>query len=119
MRKKTPDKLYYSITEVSELTSVKPHVLRYWETEFKALKPKKNRAGNRTYRSSDIKLILLIKKLLYEDGFTIAGAKKKLLETKSAADKIKVPAPKGKRARLIQGIKKDLMEMQKILDSVK
>ena len=53
MRKKTPDKLYYSITEVSELTEVKPHVLRYWETEFKALKPKKNRAGNRTYRSSD------------------------------------------------------------------
>jgi DNA-binding transcriptional MerR regulator len=119
MRKKTPDKLYYSITEVSELTSVKPHVLRYWETEFKALKPKKNRAGNRTYRSSDIKLVLLIRKLLYEDGFTIAGAKKKLLETKSAVDKMKVPAPKGKRARLIQGIKKDLLEMQKILDSVK
>lgn len=119
MRKKTPDKLYYSITEVSELTSVKPHVLRYWETEFKALKPKKNRAGNRTYRSSDIKLILLIKKLLYEDGFTIAGAKKKLVGSKSAADKVKVPATKGKRARLIQGIKKDLLEMQKILDSVK
>ena len=119
MRKKTPDKLYYSITEVSELTSVKPHVLRYWETEFKALKPKKNRAGNRTYRSSDIKLIMLIKKLLYQDGFTIAGAKKKLLETKSGADKMKVPAPKGKRARLIQGLKKDLLEMQKILDSVK
>jgi len=119
MRKKTPDKLYYSITEVSELTSVKPHVLRYWETEFKALKPKKNRAGNRTYRSSDIKLVLLIKKLLYNDGFTIAGAKKKLLETKSAADEIKVPAPKGKRARVIQSIKKDLQEMQRILDSVK
>jgi len=119
MRKKTPDKLYYSITEVSELTNVKPHVLRYWETEFKALKPKKNRAGNRTYRSSDIKLVLLIKRLLYEEGFTIAGAKKRLLETKSAADKMKVPAPKGKRARLIQGIKKDLLEMQKILDSVK
>ncbi len=119
MRKKTPDKLYYSITEVSELTSVKPHVLRYWETEFKALKPKKNRAGNRTYRSSDIKLVMLIKRLLYDEGFTIAGAKKRLLETKSAADKMKVPAPKGKRARLIQGLKKDLMEMQKILDSVK
>ena len=119
MRKKTPDKLYYSITEVSELTSVKPHVLRYWETEFKALKPKKNRAGNRTYRSGDIKLVLLIKKLLYEDGFTIAGAKKKLLEKKSAADRIKVPAPKGKRARLILGIKRDLLEMQKIIDSVK
>ncbi len=119
MRKKTPDKLYYSITEVSELTGVKPHVLRYWETEFKALKPKKNRAGNRTYRSSDIKLVLLIKKLLYEEGFTIAGAKKKLVGSKSAADKVKVPAPRGKRARIIQGLKKDLLEMQKILDSIK
>jgi DNA-binding transcriptional MerR regulator len=119
MRKKTPDKLYYSITEVSELTGVKPHVLRYWETEFKALKPKKNRAGNRTYRSSDIKLIMLIKKLLYDDGFTIAGAKKKLTETKSGADRMKVPASKSKRARLIQGLRKDLLEMQKILDSVK
>jgi DNA-binding transcriptional MerR regulator len=119
MRKKAPDKLYYSITEVSELTDVKPHVLRYWETEFKTLKPKKNRAGNRTYRSSDIKLVLLIKKLLYEDGFTIAGAKKKLVETKSGADRIKVPVPKGKRARLIQGLKKDLLEMQRILDTVK
>ena len=83
MRKRTSTKLYYSITEVAELTNVKPHVLRYWETEFKALRPKKNRAGNRTYRSGDIELIQAIKKLLYDEGYTIAGAKKKLLQTKT------------------------------------
>jgi DNA-binding transcriptional MerR regulator len=112
MRKRAETKLYYSITEVAELTNVKPHVLRYWETEFKALRPKKNRAGNRTYRSSDIELIQNIKKLLYDEGYTIAGAKKKLLQTKSN------PSGKGtkKRADLIAALKKDLLEIKKILD---
>ena len=82
MRKKTSTKLYYSITEVAELANVKPHVLRYWETEFKALHPKKNRAGNRTYRAGDIKLIRDIKKLLYDEHFTIKGAKQRLKELK-------------------------------------
>jgi DNA-binding transcriptional MerR regulator len=114
MRKKAPTKLYYSITEVSELTSVKPHVLRYWETEFKALRPKKNRAGNRTYRATDINVIQLIKRLLYEEGFTIAGAKKKLLESKSNPA---ARSKKGKKADTVESIKRDLLEMQKILDT--
>jgi len=71
-------KLYYSIGEVSELVDVKPHVLRYWETQFPVLKPKRSRAGNRTYRIRDIKYLLTIKHLLYEKKFTIAGAKKQL-----------------------------------------
>ena len=71
-------KLYYSIGEVSEITSLKPYVLRYWETEFKQLSPPKNRAGNRTYRQKDIDTILLIKDLLYSRKFTIKGAKGQL-----------------------------------------
>jgi DNA-binding transcriptional MerR regulator len=115
MRKKTPTKLYYSITEVSELTNVKPHVLRYWETEFKALKPKKNRAGNRTYRAGDIKVIQMIKQLLYEEGYTIAGAKKKMLQEK--ANPRSRSSKKDKRATALEAIKKDLLEMKKVLES--
>ena len=71
-------KLYYSIGEVSKITELKAYVLRYWETEFKQLKPPKNRAGNRTYRQSDIDLILFIKDLLYNKKFTIEGARSQL-----------------------------------------
>jgi DNA-binding transcriptional MerR regulator len=98
---------------VAELTNVKPHVLRYWETEFKALRPKKNRAGNRTYRSSDIDLIRTIKKLLYEEGFTIAGAKKRLLQTRSNPSS----RAKKKRVDVVQALKKELLEMKRILES--
>ena len=73
-------KLYYSISEVSEITSLKPYVLRYWETEFKQLAPPKNRAGNRTYRQKDIELIQRLKQLLHIEKFTIEGARKKLTE---------------------------------------
>jgi len=78
MKRLTIKKLYYSISEVSEMTSLKPYVLRYWETEFPQLRPSKNRAGNRIYRANDIKIIERIKKLLYEEKYTIQGAKKKL-----------------------------------------
>jgi DNA-binding transcriptional MerR regulator len=76
--KAIPDKLYFKIGEVCEITGVQPHVLRYWETEFPQLAPEKNRAGQRVYKRRDIELILRIKKLLYEDKFTIAGARKRL-----------------------------------------
>jgi len=78
--RKEPGKIYYSISEVAELTDVKPHVLRYWESKFKMLKPKKNRAGNRMYRPKEIGLILRIKELLYEKKYTIAGARRTLLD---------------------------------------
>jgi DNA-binding transcriptional MerR regulator len=74
------DKLYRSISEVSELVGVKAHVLRYWETQFSMLRPRKNRAGNRTYRPDEVKLLLRIKELLYDRRFTIAGAQRKLLD---------------------------------------
>jgi DNA-binding transcriptional MerR regulator len=78
-----PKKMYYSISEVCGHTGLEPHVLRYWESEFPQLRPKKNRAGNRAYRTKDIEIIEFIKHLLYEDKFTIPGAKKKLSESKS------------------------------------
>ena len=71
-------KLYYSISEVSEITSLKQYVLRYWETEFSQLNPGKNRAGNRIYRSHDVDIIMEIKSLLYDRKFTIKGAQQHL-----------------------------------------
>lgn len=69
---------YFSIGEVCEMAGLKPHVLRYWETQFRELSPSKNRAGNRVYRAREIKLIELVKHLLYEEKYTIDGARKKL-----------------------------------------
>lgn len=79
-------KLYYSISEVSKIADLKPYVLRYWETEFPELRPAKNRAGNRIYRGEDIKLVLLIKKLLYTEKYTIEGARQKLRTFKARGD---------------------------------
>ena len=73
-----PDKLFFRINEVSELTRTKAHVLRYWETEFPTLKPEKSAAGRRIYSRQDLETVLKIKTLLYEEGFTIAGARKQL-----------------------------------------
>ena len=77
-------KAYYSIGEVCELTGLKPHVLRYWETQFSALHPTKNRAGNRVYRPKEVELIHLLKQLLYEDKYTIEGANRKILDDRKA-----------------------------------
>src|SRR5712664_4099323 len=73
-----PQKLFFKIGEVCELAGVQAHVLRYWETEFPMLTPQKNRAGQRTYRRRDVEMALRIKELLYDEQYTIAGAKKKL-----------------------------------------
>ncbi|MFH1760933.1 MAG: MerR family transcriptional regulator [bacterium] len=75
-------KIYYSISEVCQKTGLEQHVLRYWETEFSQLKPKKNRAGNRAYKIKEIKIIEYIKYLLYEEQYTIQGAKKKMASLK-------------------------------------
>ncbi|HXK11292.1 MAG TPA: MerR family transcriptional regulator [Vicinamibacteria bacterium] len=76
--KQIPNKLFFKIGEVCELTDTQPYVLRYWESEFPALAPAKNSSGQRIYRRKDIETVLRIKQLLYEEGFTIAGAKKRL-----------------------------------------
>ncbi|MGQ9559757.1 MAG: MerR family transcriptional regulator [Candidatus Oleimicrobiaceae bacterium] len=77
-------KLYYSVAEVSRITDLKPHVLRYWENEFPELRPAKNRAGQRIYRLNDIRLIFRIKRLLYVEKYTIAGAKERLARERLA-----------------------------------
>jgi len=79
-----PDKLYFKIGEVSELLGVEPYVLRYWETEFSALSPKKSGTGHRLYRRKDVELLLRIKHLLYEKRFTIEGARQSLQATARA-----------------------------------
>ena len=78
MEKQIPNKLFFNIGEVCEITDTQPYVLRYWESEFAALAPAKNSSGQRIYRRKDIETVLRIKQLLYEEGFTIAGAKKRL-----------------------------------------
>lgn len=92
-------KLYYSISEVCKLTGLKSYVLRYWETEFRELKPPKNRAGNRTYRKKDIDTINKIKELLYDKKFTIEGARNQLAITpqaKESSDESPSPAETSK-----------------------
>jgi len=78
MERQIPNKLFFKIGEVCEITDTQPYVLRYWESEFAALAPAKNSSGQRIYRRRDIETVLRIKQLLYEEGFTIAGAKKRL-----------------------------------------
>lgn len=78
------DKLYFKIGEVAEIVGVAPHVLRYWETEFSAIKPQKSRTQQRVYRRRDVATLLRIKRLLYEERFTIAGARKQLREAGTA-----------------------------------
>ena len=76
--KRPPERRYYSIAEVATETDLKPYVLRFWEKEFPNLRPKKNRAGNRTYQRKDIDMVLRIKHLLYDEGFTIQGARQRI-----------------------------------------
>ena len=91
MDKKIPNKLFFKIGEVCEITDTQPYVLRYWESEFPALAPAKNSSGQRIYRRRDIETVLRIKQLLYEEGFTIAGAKKKL--EAEMAGRVVTPVP--------------------------
>jgi DNA-binding transcriptional MerR regulator len=90
-----PKKLYYKIGEVCEIVGVPAHVLRYWETEFPMLAPPKSRGGQRTYRPADIELLLRIRKLLYDEGFTIAGARKRLGGRKRSAAQEPVEGGRG------------------------
>ena len=97
-----PEKIYFKIGEVCELVGVQAHVLRYWETEFPMLSPQKNRSGQRSYRRRDVEISLRIKQLLYDEMFTIAGAKKKLQAEMRETTKLKIvqPAPQSEDAYL-------------------
>ncbi len=114
------DRLYYRIGEVSRITGIKPHVLRYWESEFKMIKPHKGSSLQRLYRKKDLELILKIKKLLYEEGFTIAGAKKKIRDMekeevkKEKFQETQKPA-NGKDHELLISIREELNGIRKML----
>ena len=109
LRRELPAKLYYRIGEVAGIVGVEPHVLRYWETEFPALRPRKNRAGNRSYRDKDVRLVLSIRKLLYDEGFTIKGARRKLGERRASdLDQIEIPFTQGERLAQIAKIRREL-----------
>jgi len=89
-----PDKLYFRIGEVSTLCRLPAYVLRFWETEFPQLKPVKSSTGQRMYRRKDVEAVLRIKKLLYEEGFTIAGARQQLrLEATTVKNQVPLPFP--------------------------
>jgi DNA-binding transcriptional MerR regulator len=119
--KTTAGKMYYTIGEVSDLTGVKPHVLRYWETEFPSLRPKKNRAGNRSYRPRDIKAVLAIRDLLYKEKFTINGARKKLQENFGNPDTIikqmAIPFSDPQARHVLQSVKKELEDLRQLLEN--
>jgi len=115
------ERLYYRIGEVSRLTGLKQHVLRYWESEFKVIKPYKGGSLQRLYRKKDLDLILKIKKLLYEDGFTIAGAKKKIRDLERAANKqmklrLVEKRSNGKDSELLVAIREELKWIRNMLD---
>ncbi len=107
-------KVYYSIGEVCDLTGLKPHVLRYWETQFGVLHPTKNRAGNRVYRPKEIEIILLVKHLLYEKKYTIEGANNRLVEMRRAG-KLEEERQDVLEPEFLAGIKAELVELRRVL----
>ncbi len=113
-------KLYYSISEVCQLTGLKSYVLRYWETEFRELKPPKNRAGNRTYRKKDIDTIIKIKELLYDKKFTIEGARNQLAITPQISDSSDDGAAEKSKSRVVNSSKEVsvLLEVRDQLKSI-
>ena len=112
MRAEIPEKLYFKIGEVSKLARVEPHVLRYWESEFTEIQPKRANSNQRLYRRVDVETILQIKSLLHEQEFTISGAKKFLKEGGKATEVTEsIPVPPG----CLEKIKKELLAVQNLL----
>jgi DNA-binding transcriptional MerR regulator len=122
-RQEIPDKLYFRIGDVSRLAGVKPYVLRYWETEFPAISPKKSGTGHRLYRRKDVELILEIKHLLYEKRFTIEGARKaiEMREKPPAAKRVQsnpaqAPLFNSAPSPDLGALRRELQEILKILN---
>jgi DNA-binding transcriptional MerR regulator len=116
MTPRLPEKIYFKIGEVSQIVGVEPYVLRYWETEFDLLKPSKAPSKHRLYKKRDVELLLNIKRLLYTDGFTIEGARKKLKEAKKEEkDQLKLPLSEQKYRSALMKMKKDLEALRRLL----
>ena len=108
-----PDKLFYKIGEVSKIVGVEPYVLRYWETEFSFLKPRKNKSGQRVYIKKDVETLLSIKRLLYQERYTIEGVRKRLGFSSGNAD----PRPEQDTPREVQ--RKDSRQPVRTIEHVK
>lgn len=112
-----PDKDEFKIGEVCEIAAVKPFVLRYWETEFSELSPAKGAGGQRTYTRADVQLILRIKQLLYEERFTVAGAKKRLSE-EVTGQAPKAPKPDTKPSNQVESLRRALKHTRRELEDI-
>jgi DNA-binding transcriptional MerR regulator len=115
-----PDKLYFRIGDVARLANIKPYVLRFWETEFPGLGPKKSGTGHRLYRRKDVEMVLEIKRLLYQERFTIEGARK-FLDSRAKPELVPAAAARGKRKR-VQGdlfVADRTADLTKLIDKVR
>jgi DNA-binding transcriptional MerR regulator len=110
-----PVQEFYSIGEVCELTDLKPHVLRYWESQFKFLSPAKNRSGNRVYQRREVELIQLVKHLLYTDKYTIEGARQKVEEHRRKGE-IRTVARTALELQTIAAVERELREILEVLE---
>ncbi|HLA89125.1 MAG TPA: MerR family transcriptional regulator [Gemmatimonadaceae bacterium] len=111
-----PVQEFFSIGEVCELTQLKPHVLRYWESQFRFLSPAKNRSGNRVYQRREIELVLLVKRLLYTEKYTIQGARQKLDEYRKG-EGVRPAARAGLDAETVHLLERDLRELLELLET--
>jgi DNA-binding transcriptional MerR regulator len=110
-----PVQEFYSIGEVCSLTDLKPHVLRYWESQFRFLNPAKNRSGNRVYKGREVELIMLVKHLLYTEKFTIDGARQRIDQYRRTGE-LRVSARQAFEAELAQEVRTTIEEAMSILD---
>ena len=112
-----PDKLYFKIGEVAKIVGVKPYVLRYWETEFSVVKPGKTPSRHRLYRRRDVEMLLEIKHLLYNEGYTIAGAKKRLKEThREESAQLLLSVTEKAYKKMLSSIKQEILSLCELLN---
>jgi DNA-binding transcriptional MerR regulator len=117
MNRRVTPKEYYSIGEVCDLVGLKPHVLRYWESQFGPLRPSKNRAGNRVYRRKEIELVIYLKRLLYEEKYTIDGARQKLEQLRHDGG-IREEARKSLDGEMLALLRAEIDELANLLQPV-
>ena len=110
-----PVQEFYSIGEVCALTELKPHVLRYWESQFRFLNPAKNRSGNRVYKGREVELIMLVKHLLYTEKFTIDGARQRIDQYRRSGE-LRASAKRAFEAETVQDLRAGLDQIMAILD---
>ena len=117
MKVNIPDKLYFKIGEVSKITRVKPYVLRYWETEFKIINPQKSKSNQRVYKKKDVELVLEIKRLLYNERYTLEGAKARIKEWLKERNnrQLAIQFPDQRYLKALRVIKEELHSIKKIL----